>query len=92
MKIVLEGKKETKKQGNTVRQQPASIDLIFYFIVHRGPEKKIATHACEIGNALFVLSDGLTLTPSRAPSGFADCRSRALCANTLALKEHWMIP
>ena len=45
MKIVLEGKKETKKQGNTVRQQPASLDLIFYFIEHRGPEKKIATHA-----------------------------------------------
>lgn len=84
------GKKQTKKQGNTVKQQPAS--LISYFIEHRAPEKKIGKPrtqlSCEIANALFVLSDGLTLTPSRAPSVFADCRSRALCANTLALKEH----
>lgn len=73
MKIVLEsssfpqtrgvGKKETKKQGNTVRQQPAS--LISYFIEHWAPEKKIATHP-EKGNALFVISDGLTLTPPRS--------------------------
>lgn len=79
------GKKETKKQGDAVRQQPAS--PISYFIEHRAPEKKIATHA-EKGNALFVISDGRRLTPSRAPSGFADCCSRALCANTVALKEH----